>query len=227
MEVKICGIRTPEEAIKVGELRPSAIGILVGFQKTIAHNMVSEEQARNIVEAINNLPYSIDTFLLTEDDDPETNIRYADFTGVSHLQLTGDISPSNVKKVRERMPGLNIVKVVHIIGPEAVGLARQCEETGAINALLLDTMDPNATGGTGRTHDWSISREIVRKIHLPVWLAGGLKVTNLQDAIDQVQPFGVDVETGVQNTDGSKNYELIKEFIEIARGYSNGREILH
>lgn len=226
MQVKICGIRTPEEAINVGRLHPSAIGIIVGFKRSIAPNNVSEEQARSIVEAVNTLPNPIDTFILTEDQDPETNLRYARSIKPSHLQLTGNITPEDVKKIKEGMPGINIVKVIHIAGSEIIDLARAYENTGVLSALLLDTGTENKTGGTGKTHDWAVSREIIKNSNLPVWLAGGLRVTNLRDAIDQVQSYGVDVETGVQNPDGSKNYGLIREFIQIATEQSTGKEWL-
>lgn len=224
MKVKICGIRTLEEAIDVGRLQPSAIGILVGFDKALAPNVVSEEQARRIVEVVHTLPYVIDTYMLTDEMDPEINIKYATSVGSSHIQLLGDVTLEGVTRIKEELPELNIVKVVHITGPESIDLARQYEATGVLESLLLDSRMGNVRGGTGRVHDWIISREIVRESRLPVWLAGGLRVTNLRDAMNQVQPDGVDVETGIQNPDGSKNYELIREFMEIAKSQLGSKE---
>lgn len=226
MKVKICGIQNPEQAINVGKMRADAIGILVGFGKDLAPNDISMEQARAVVEAAHGLPNPIDTFMLTHAVDPERNILFASDVQPSHVQLTGDVTPEGVKQIKQALPDLNIIKVISIMGPEAIQRAKEYDETGALNALLLDSRVGNMRGGTGRTHDWSISREIARSSHLPVWLAGGLRVTNLRDAMSIVDPDGVDVETGVQNPDGSKNYDLIREFIEIAHNQASGIERL-
>jgi phosphoribosylanthranilate isomerase len=222
MKSKICGIRTPEEALNTARLHPGAIGILVGFDKAIAPNVVSEEQAHSIVEALHTQPYNIDTFLLTDKDDPETNIHFAETVGSSHIQLLGDVTPEGIRRIKETLPELKIVKVIHIIGLESIEVAKQYEATNNLDALLLDSRVGRVRGGTGKTHDWSISEEIARESHLPVWLAGGLRISNLKGAMKKVKPYGVDVETGVQNLDGSKNYELIGEFIQIAEGTLNG-----
>ena len=93
------------------------------------------------------------------------------------------------------------------------------EKCNYVDELLLDSRTGNKTGGTGIVHEWNISRRIVRQSRKPVWLAGGLKISNLKEAIRTVKPYGVDVETGVQNPDGSKNYYSINEFISIAKSF--------
>jgi phosphoribosylanthranilate isomerase len=109
------------------------------------------------------------------------------------------------------------VKVIAVLNEEAILIAQAYEKTGSLQALLLDSkVIDYMTGASGKTHDWSISRKIVTNSRLPIWLAGGLRVTNLQSVIDTVGPYGVDVQTGVQNADRSKNYDLISNFIEIA-----------
>lgn len=222
MKSKICGIRTPEEALNTARFHPSAIGILVGFDKEIAPNAISEEQAHSIVETLRTQPFYIETFLLTDKDDPETNIHLAKTVGSSHIQLLGDVTPEGIKRIKEALPELKIVKVIHITGPESLKLARRYEAINDLDALLLDSREGRVRGGTGKIHDWSISAEIARASNLHVWLAGGLKVSNLREAMKTVKPYGVDVETGVQNSDGSKNYKLIREFIQIAEGIPNG-----
>lgn len=227
MKVKICGIQTPEQAINVVNMRADAIGILVGFGRELAPNDISIEQARGIVQAASGLPNGVSTFMLTIAADPETNIQFASAVKPSHIQLTGDISPEGVKRIKQALPDLNIVKVIHVHGRDAIQAAKDFEETNVLSALLLDSKVGDMTGGTGKTNDWSISSEIVKASHLPVWLAGGLRVTNIRDAMSMVEPYGVDVETGVQNSDGSKNYEQIREFIEIAHFETSGIERPH
>lgn len=225
MKVKICGIRTPEEALKVCQLRPDALGILVGFDKETAPNVVSVKQAREIVEAVKTLPYFVATFLLTDKDDPETNYEFASQIGNSHLQLLGDVTPEGIVQLKEKLPQIEMVKVVHITGLESIATAGRYDNCEAVNALLLDSrIGFQKRGGTGKIHNWPISWEIVTSSRKPVWLAGGLKVNNVAEAIKQVKPCGVDVETGVQNPDGSKNYELIREFILIAKCFPGGTE---
>lgn len=225
MKVKICGIRNPEEAIKVCQLQPDAIGILVGFDKEVAPNVISIEQAREIIQVARSLPYSIETFLLTDKNDPETNFEFASQVGNSHLQLLGDITTEGITQLKRKLPQVEMVKVIHITGPESISLAGAYDECEAVSALLLDSrVGIEKKGGTGITHDWTISQRIARDSHKPVWLAGGLKVNNIRDAIDQVGPYGVDVETGVQNHDGSKDYELIRDFIYIAKHVPGDKE---
>ncbi len=218
MKVKICGIRTVEEAMKVAEMHPDALGIIVGFNQDIAPNVIPEDRAKEIVQSIQKLPYKIDTFLLTDKYDAETNTQYSRNIGNSHIQLLGDVSISDVIRIRRELPKLGIVKVIHVTGYEAVSLAREYEACDAVDALLLDSrIGYRKRGGTGQTHDWGISRKITENSRKPIWLAGGLTVYNLRDAIEAVNPYGVDVETGVQKTDGSKNYDAIREFISVAK----------
>ncbi len=213
MKVKICGIRTPEEALHVAQFHPDAIGILVGFG-SIAPNEVSVEQAEKIVKTTQTLSFPLDTFLLTKANDPETNIQYINNIHPSHIQLTGDISPEDTKKVKEYSSKTKVVKVIHVIDEQSINFAKKYTD---VDALLLDSRIENKTGGTGKIHDWTISQKIIKEINLPIWLAGGLTINNVENAISQVNPYGVDVETGVQNPDGSKNFELIQKFIQLAK----------
>ena len=112
------------------------------------------------------------------------------------------------------MPGTSLVQVVHVAGPdsvaEAVAIARE------VDALLLDSgnqaLAVKELGGTGRTHDWSLSAEIVARSPVPVFLAGGLRAANVRDAIRAVRPFGVDVCTGVR-TDGALDAQKLADFM--------------
>ena len=216
MRVKICGIRNMDEGKKISLLKPDAIGILVGYNKKIAPNVISEKKAREIIR---NIPEKIDTFLLTDKTNVKTITSYCKRIGNKYLQLTGDIDIEEIGKIKSRIPGIKIVKVIHINGEKSIEFSQLYEKCNYVDELLLDSRTGNKTGGTGIVHEWNISRRIVRQSRKPVWLAGGLKISNLKEAIRTVKPYGVDVETGVQNPDGSKNYYSINEFISIAKSF--------
>ena len=173
-------MRNEEEALKVAELRPDAIGLIL---EGIGTNLISKEKAQQIVQAVNRLNMRISTFLLTNATDPQTNIEYASFVGSTHIQLKGMISPQNVEVIKREMPQLRIVKVIHVTGPEAIEVAKSYEDTGVLDALLLDSSLGNMTGGTGKVHNWAVSRSIVEASSVPIWLAGGLNPTNLRTSI--------------------------------------------
>ena len=218
MKVKICGIRTVGEAKRVHELGTDAIGVLVGFDESVAPNVIPKEKARQIVKCIHNLRDPVETFLLTDKKDAETNYLYSSYIGNSHIQLLGDIKTEDIIRLKKELPEVGIVKVIHVSGYDAVKFAEEYGACRAVDALLLDSrIGYEKRGGTGITHDWTISRKIVKNSHKPVWLAGGLRTSNLRDAIVSVRPYGVDVETGVENPDGSKNYDEIGRFIYIAK----------
>ena len=83
----------------------------------------------------------------------------------------------------------------------------------------MDSRSGDARGGTGKTHDWNVSKQIVQTITKPVWLAGGIRLHNVEEAMATVSPYGIDVETGVQNPDGTKNYEAIESFIKLVQKF--------
>jgi phosphoribosylanthranilate isomerase len=112
---------------------------------------------------------------------------------------------------------LKIIRAVHVTGREALAQARSLERH--VDALILDTYDPDTGrhGATGKTHDWTISREIIAASRVPVILAGGLTPNNVADAIRQVRPWGVDVHTGVEDADGRRDFAKLRTFIERAK----------
>ena len=120
---------------------------------------------------------------------------------VNTIQLCDHIAASAYRRLRSHLPGISLVQVVHVTGEEAI--ERALEVAPNVDAILLDSGNPNLPerelGGTGRTHDWKISRRIREKVNVPVFLAGGLRPDNVTAAIKEVQPFGVDVCTGVRS----------------------------
>lgn len=119
------------------------------------------------------------------------------------------------QKLKLALPGINIVQVIHVADEDSI--LEAIEVSQYIDAILLDSgnqkLQVKELGGTGRTHDWQISRKIRESIQVPTFLAGGLNSNNVADAIAQVNPFGVDVCSGVR-TDGKLDEQKLKSFFE-------------
>ena len=133
-------------------------------------------------------------------------------------------SPGPIRTLRDALPGISIVQVVHVRDEGALGEALRVAPH--VDGILLDSgtaaLPTKELGGTGRTHDWALSREIRDRVGVPVFLAGGLTSENVADAIRQVRPFGVDVCTGVR-TDGRLDRAKLRAFVQAVQGTA-GRE---
>jgi phosphoribosylanthranilate isomerase len=140
--------------------------------------------------------------------------------GVGMAQLHGNVSVDEVARLRRSAPGLRIIKslVVRAGNPDALADAVQ-RYAPMVDAFITDTFDPEtgASGATGRTHDWRVSRRLVECSPKPVILAGGLTPENVRDAIRTVRPAGVDVHTGIEGPDGRKRRDLVEAFVAEAR----------
>lgn len=214
VKAKICGITSSDDAQKICAFKPDAIGVLVGFDKSLAPNVISKNAAKDICLIASD--YQIDSFLLVNSIDPSVIIGYCEMIGNTHVQLLADIPVEEIDKIKEKLPGIQAVKVISVTGKESIELARLYAARQSVDEILLDSRVGEKRGGTGITHDWSVSKEIVGNCKKPVWLAGGLNLSNIEMAINTVRPYGLDVETGVQNPDGTKNFEKITRFIELS-----------
>ena len=168
------------------------------------------------------MPPGVATFLLTSNRDAESIIAQQRRCRVNTLQLCDSVEPGCHARLRASLPGIALVQVVHVTGPESVDEA--VPVAGSVDALLLDSGNQRLAvkelGGTGRTHDWRISRRIVESVRVPVYLAGGLTPENVAQAIRAVRPFGLDVCSGLR-TNGNLDEEKVKRFfaaIEAACG---------
>lgn len=195
MLVKICCIQSEGEARQALAAGANAIGLVA--EMPTSTGVIGDSLIREIVAA---LEPEVCSFLLTSRTDPEAIVAHQQATGVRTLQLVDRVSAEARGAVRRHLPHVSLVQVVHVVDQNSVEEAR-CAEEGA-DALLLDSGAPDAQertlGGTGTTHDWSLSREIVRGAGCPVWLAGGLRPDNVAEAIRQVRPSGVDVCSGLR-----------------------------
>jgi phosphoribosylanthranilate isomerase len=167
---------------------------------------ISEELIRTIARTV---PPPIATFLLTSYQRIDEIVAQQRRCETNTVQLVDRLLDGTYSDLRAAMPGVSVVQVIHVKGPESV--IEALEIAAHVHALLLDSgnqsLPTRELGGTGRTHDWKLSAEIVRKSKAPVFLAGGLRTDNVKDAIRQVNPWGVDLCSGVRsngNLDPSK-----------------------
>jgi len=163
-------------------------------------------------------PPAVATFLLTSETEPDAIIDHVRKCGTSTVQLVDAVNPGAYRALRRGLPNVKIVQVIHVIGPESVDEAMACAPM--VDALLLDSGQPKAAvkelGGTGRVHDWLLSRRIVAEVPRPVFLAGGLNPGNAAEASQAVEPFGLDLCTGVR-TDGKLDAVKLKAFFGALR----------
>jgi phosphoribosylanthranilate isomerase len=193
--IKICCIQSIDEARLAIAAGADALG-LVGAMPS-GPGPVADGTIAAIVRSV---PPPVATFLLTSETTAEAIVAHARRCGTSTLQLVDRVAPAVYERLREALPGIKLVQVVHVGGEGSVTEARAAAPL--VDALLLDSGRPNEAirvlGGTGRTHDWAISRRIVDAVDCPVFLAGGLRPDNVALAIEAVRPFGVDLCTGVR-----------------------------
>jgi phosphoribosylanthranilate isomerase len=193
--VKICCIASVEEAELALDAGAFAIG-LVGRMPS-GPGVIDDEA---IAEIVRRVPRSVNTFLLTSETDGPAIASHLRRTGASTAHLVDRPAPGAWAHLRAEQPEVRIVQVLHVLGPRTVDEARAAAEH--VDMLLLDSGNPLAKvkelGGTGRVHDWTVSRAVVHAVDRPVFLAGGLDADNVAMAIDQVRPFGVDICSGVR-----------------------------
>jgi phosphoribosylanthranilate isomerase len=211
--VKICCMASVDEARMALAHGASAIGLVSRMPS--GPGPIDEKLIADIVAA---LPPTVDTFLLTCETTADAIIAQQRRTRARTLQLVDEVEKGVHAKLRAELDGVRLVQVVHVVGEssldEAISVAPR------VDALLLDSGNPSLAvkelGGTGRRHDWSISRRIVEEASVPVYLAGGLNASNVGEAIETVQPYGVDVCSGVR-TNGRLDREKLGAFMDAVR----------
>jgi phosphoribosylanthranilate isomerase len=193
--IKICCISSREEARLAIDYGASAVGLVSAMPS--GPGIIPEEQILDIVASV---PPPIATFLLTSKQDAESIIAQQRRCCTNTIQLV-DRFLGSYEKLRGVLPGISIVQVVHVTGEQSVEEA--IAVAAHVDALLLDSGNPmlatKELGGTGRRHNWALSRRIREQINIPVFLAGGLKPENVHEAVREVAPFGLDICTGVRS----------------------------
>jgi phosphoribosylanthranilate isomerase len=206
--VKICCIRSLEEAGMAIEAGAAALGLVSRMPS--GPGVIPEEEIAHIAALV---PPGVATFLLTSELNVPAIIAQQKRTGVNTLQIVDRLEPGAHQELRAALPGIGLVQVIHVRGPASIKEALAVAPH--VNAMLLDSGNPalpvKELGGTGRTHDWAISRRIREAVPVPVFLAGGLTAANIGEAIRQVEPFGIDLCNGVRS-EGRLDAAKLRDF---------------
>ena len=212
--VKICCMGSVAEAWLAIGSGAAAVGLVSAMPS--GPGVISEDL---IAEIAAELPPAVGSFLLTCKTDPHAIIDQQKRLRVNTIQFCDRLQLPSYETVRAALPGVSLVQVVHVTGPESVDEAVAIAPF--VDAVLLDSgnqsLPVKELGGTGRTHDWNLSLQIREAIDMPLFLAGGLKAENVAEAINQVRPFGVDVCSGVR-TDGRLDEAKLKSFFAAVKG---------
>lgn len=205
--IKICCISSIDEAKMAIEFGASALGLVAKMPS--GPGVITDEEILQITKSI---PPTIASFLLTSETSAEKIIEHHKRTFTNTIQIVDKLTEGTYQKIKEALPAIKIVQVIHVIDESTIEEAVRISYL--VDALLLDSGNPNlkikVLGGTGRVHNWTISRKIVAQSKVPVFLAGGLTHENVRQAIEQVQPFGIDLCSGVRT-----NKKLDQKKLEI------------
>jgi phosphoribosylanthranilate isomerase len=211
--IKVCCIASPEEAALATELGADAVG-LVGAMPS-GPGVITDGQVAAIAAG---LAPAVSGFLLTAETTAESIARHVERTGVSTVQLVAHIDPAESAALARRLPRVRRVQVLHVEGRQVLEHLEAYRPH--VHGFLLDSGRPGAAvpelGGTGRVHDWAISRAFVEACGLPVFLAGGLTPANVGEAIRVVRPYGVDICTGVREN-GQLSRARLADFVSAVR----------
>jgi phosphoribosylanthranilate isomerase len=206
--VKICCIASTEEARLAISYGASALGLVSEMPSgpgVIAEELIAEIAAR--------VPPPIASFLLTCRQDAASIIEQQRRCRTNTIQICDRLERGGHALLREALPGIALVQVIHVCGEES--LEEALAVAPEVDAILLDsgnqTLPVKELGGTGRAHDWAISARIRERVNVPLFLAGGLRAENVRAAIERVGPFGLDVCSGVR-TDGKLDERKLSDF---------------
>jgi phosphoribosylanthranilate isomerase len=208
--IKICCISSVNEAKLAIDHGADAIGLvgkMPGGPGPIPDWLIAE-----IVKKIHP---PIASFLLTSEQSSEEIIYHVKKVDTNTVQIVDELTTGTYSDIRTALPHLKIVQVIHVTGEESIDEAVRISPN--VDALLLDSGNPKASlktlGGTGNVHNWDLSREIVKAVNIPVFLAGGLHANNVRQAIETVRPFAVDICSGVR-TEGRLDPGKLEAFIK-------------
>ncbi|MDO9522714.1 MAG: phosphoribosylanthranilate isomerase [Methanocorpusculum sp.] len=209
MKCKICGTGSFADLKCAVDAGTDAVGFLMGITHVTQDTVTPEEAAA----MIRTLPPFIEPVAVTHLQDARSIIDIIQRSRCTTVQIQNTISLEDITMIRDALPYIRILKAVHVMDASALNTAQ--EVAAYADAIILDTRTPERLGGTGLTHDWTISAKIVKSVGIPVILAGGLTPENVAAAIRQVHPYAVDVHTGVKKND-VRDALKTKAFVEAA-----------
>ncbi len=198
IRVKICCIKSVDEARIAFEAGASALGFVSAMPS--GPGVISEAKIARIVKTV---PPAVGTFLLTSKRSCAEILKQHLVCGTNTIQFTDSLPLEELLKLKKTLCGISLVQVIHVTGEESIEEA--VTVAPFVDAILLDSGNPNLAvkelGGTGRAHDWNLSRRIRDGVSVPIFLAGGLRPDNVAKAIVKVDPFGLDLCSGVRTND--------------------------
>ena len=213
VRVKICCIASADEAKMAIDAGANAVGLVARMPS--GPGPIADELIAEIAKTI---PSYIDSFLLTCEQSSFNIIEHIKRTGTTTVQIVDELTEGSYRHIRDELPQIKIVQVLHVGGEETIDEALKLQEH--VDYFLLDSGNPKAEiktlGGTGNVHDWKISRKLIESVDVPVFLAGGLNAENVRQAIETVQPFGVDLCSGVR-TDGKLDAVKLERFFKTVK----------
>ncbi|AFM26425.1 phosphoribosylanthranilate isomerase [Desulfomonile tiedjei] len=207
--VQVAGVSTVEEALFCHECGVNS----VGFTLELPHGLHDDLNVEKTKCIIRDLPSDLLPVIITYLNRADAAIELLCKTGGRAIQFHGEISDHEIQRFREHLPHVMSIGRITVNGDSSLQHVPRFQSP-LWDAIILDSLDPvtGRIGATGKTHDWRLSAEIVRIASVPVILAGGLSPENVREAVLTVRPHGVDVHTGVENPDGSRNFDKIRRF---------------
>jgi phosphoribosylanthranilate isomerase len=203
--VKICGLTDSRDVRAAVDAGADAIGAIVDVPVD-THREVDPERA---VDLLDDVPPFVASVLVTMPDTPARAIELVERVAPDVLQVHGDLPPGDLAFLAAS------TDVFLVLAVDADDLDRAREVTDVVDAVLIDSLEDGA-GGTGQVHDWDRTRDAVRTLDVPVVLAGGLTPRNVGEAVATVDPFAVDVASGVEGDDGRKDHDALQAFVDRA-----------
>jgi phosphoribosylanthranilate isomerase len=211
--IKICCISSLAEADMAVRAGASAIG-LVGEMPS-GPGVIEDEKIKEIASSV---PGGISTWLLTSETSADAVINHHQRVCTSAIQMVDLLRHGSYQQIRNALPGVDLIQVIHVVNEDSIDLAHSVSDH--VDALLLDSGNPDLKvkelGGTGRVHNWEISKQIRERVNKPIFLAGGLTPENISSAVQKVSPYGVDICSGVQ-LNGKLNAEKLNRLVKAVK----------
>lgn len=209
LKVKICGNTNRKDALAAAKLGADFVGAIVEVPVDTPRKVTAQEAK----EILADFSTPIGKVIVIVPRTIEEAAALYEEIRPDFVQLHGSEDVQFVRELRSLIP-CNIIKTIHVRSEATINEAKRFSKYS--DALLLDTPSEQL-GGSGRTHDWVLSRKIVEAAGIPVILAGGLTPENVAEAIRSVRPYAVDVSSGVEKKEGKKDYAKVKKFIKNAK----------
>ncbi|MEY4352359.1 MAG: hypothetical protein RLZZ609_600 [Cyanobacteriota bacterium] len=213
MRLKLCGLRSPTDLAVALAAGVDAVGFILGARHRTEDEVTPEQAAAWVAT----LPPFVSSVMVTHLQEKVAILSLFHQVAPTTLQLQDSLPLGDLNALRTALPGTKLIQAIHVENSSAIDQALAIAPF--VDGLLLDSRTADRIGGTGRTHDWRISRQIVERANRPVILAGGLTPDNLAAALTAVGPAAVDVNSGAEDADGHKDPERVRALVRLCRSH--------